>query len=76
MIAEKNLIELGWKLVKSYNHDEFNTNRYELGCMEIEFTYEQQKLLTVDLTIAELNCVPITLDEVKSLTEILGNHPK
>jgi hypothetical protein len=75
-MTEKQIKEIGWKLVKSYKHDQFNTNRYELGCMEIEFTYEGSKLCNVDLTIAELNCMQIKIEEVIQLSEILGKHPK
>ncbi len=39
-MTEEQIKELGWKLVKKYNHDQYHTNRYKLGCMEIEFTYD------------------------------------
>ena len=68
-MTEQQLIELGWKLVKQYNHDEYHTNRYKLGDMEIEFTYEGEKLHTCDVTITELNCIPISLNQAKLLTE-------
>jgi hypothetical protein len=58
-MTENDLKQLGWELTEQYNHDEFHTNRYQLGCMEIEFTYEGKELLTHDATITELNCMPI-----------------
>lgn len=72
-MTEEQIKELGWKLVKQYNHDQYNTNRYKLGCMEIEFTYEGKELLTCDVTISELNCMPISFNQAKLLTELLGH---
>ena len=43
-MTEEQIKGLGWKLVKQYNHDQYNTNRYKLGCMEIEFTYEGKRV--------------------------------
>lgn len=71
-MKEEELKELGFKFVKRYDHNEFHTNRYEKGLLEVEFTYEGDKLLTCDLTISELNCVPVTLEDMKALTPILG----
>lgn len=70
---EEQIKELGWKLVKQYNHDEYHTNRYKLGCMEIEFTYEGKDLHTCDVTISELNCMPISYNQAKLLTELIGH---
>lgn len=72
-MEENELIELGWKFVKTYTHDQYKTNRYKLGCMEIEFTYENKELLTCDVTISDLNCMPISLNQAKLLTELLGH---
>lgn len=71
-MSEDQIKQLGWDLVKQYDHDQYNTNRYKLGCMEIEFTYEKEQLLTCDLTISELNCMPITFNQVKQITELFG----
>ena len=60
------------KLTKQYEHDQYHTNRYTKGFLEVEFTYEGDKLLTCDLTISELNCNPVTLDEIKALTPTFG----
>ena len=70
---EEQIKTLGWKLVKSYDHDQFHTNRYKLGCMEIEFTYEGNEMHTCDVTISELNCMPISFDQAKLLTELIGH---
>ena len=72
-MTEEQIKELGWKLVKQYNSDQYHTNRYKLGCMEIEFTYKGKELLAHDLTISELNCMPISLNQAKMLSELLGH---
>ena len=71
-MTEVQLKQLGFKLIKQYEHDQFNTNRYSKGCLEVEFTYESDKLESVDLTIQEVNCKPVTLADMKALTPILG----
>jgi hypothetical protein len=71
-MTEQQLKGLGFEITKQYEHDQFHTNRYVKGVLEVEFTYEGDKLLTCDLTISEMNCKPVTLDEMKALTPILG----
>ena len=72
-MTEQQLKELGFILIDTFKHDEYHTNRYFNGGLEVEFTYIGNKLLTCDLTILDLNCHPITLEEIKILTEILVN---
>lgn len=72
-MKENELKELGFELVKQYIHEQYHTNRYIKGILEVEFTYEADKLITCDLTISELNCKPVTLDEMKVITPILGS---
>ena len=71
-MTENELKGLGFELTQQYEHDQYHTNRYAKGVLEVEFTYESDKLLTCDLTISELNCKPVTFDEMKALTPILG----
>ena len=71
-MTEKEIKEIGFELVKQYNHDQFNTNRYQKGILEVEFTYENKQLVTVDLTMEEVNCLPITINELEQLNEILN----
>lgn len=70
-LTEDQIQKLGWKVVKKYNHNQYNTNRYKLGCMGIEFTYEGTKLVDCDLHIEELSYMPISLKQATLLTEIL-----
>lgn len=72
-ISEAQIKEIGFKLTNSYDHDHYHTNRYQQGCLEVEFTYENDKLLTCDLTISELNCMPITFREIKAISELIGH---
>lgn len=69
-MTEKQLIEIGFKLEESYTHDEFNTNRFSKGVLEVEFTYCKDKLLTHEVTIKEINSMPTDLDEIKALDAI------
>lgn len=71
-MTENELKALGFELTEQYEHDQYHTNRYAKGVLEVEFTYEGDKLFTCDLTISELKCKPVTLDEIKVLTPILG----
>ena len=71
-MTENELKGLGFEMTQQYAHDQYDTNRYAKGVLEVEFTYEGDKLLTCDLTISELNSKPVTLDEMKALTPILG----
>ena len=50
-MTEQQLIDLGFKLEEQYNHDEFNTNIFSKGVLEVEFTYYKGKLLTHEVTI-------------------------
>ena len=72
-MTEQQLKGLVFELTKQYKHDEFNTNRYAKGVLEVEFTYEGKHLKTCDLTISELNCKPVSFNEMKALTPILGD---
>jgi len=75
-MTENELKQLGWELVKQFkfNSDKWQMNRYQLGCMEIEFTYKHGELVACELTITELNCMPINLPQAKTLTELFKHH--
>ena len=73
-MTEQQIIELGFSLVKTYDHDQFYTKIFQKGVLQVEFTYENERLVTCDLTIEEMNCLPITFEEIKILTEILGKY--
>lgn len=72
-ITEEQIKEIGFKHTDSYKHDHYHTNRYKLGCLEVEFTYENKQLLTCDLTISELNCMLISFNQIKQIAELLGH---
>ena len=40
---ENELKGLGFELTKKYEHDQYHTNRYARGVLEVEFTYEGDK---------------------------------
>lgn len=70
--GEKLIKELGFELDHKYDHDHFHTNRYRKGLLMVEFTYEGFNIKTIDLTIDETFCKPITYAELQALTPILG----
>lgn len=68
IVSEQALLDLGFKLTKHYDHDEYNTKRYELDYVHVEFTFIDDNLQTVDLTLEEVNCIDNpTVDLVKTL---------
>ena len=71
-MSEQEIKEIGFELVKQYEHDQYNTNRYKKGILEVEFIYESEKLITCDLTLQEVNCLPITKIELQQLNKILN----
>lgn len=73
MIEQIDVVELGFELVKAYPHDQFFTNRYKKGVMEIDFTYEKEELLTVDLKIEETDSIPINIKDLKELDRIFNS---
>ena len=72
MFEEKDIDGLGFQLAKSYDHDQFHTNRYVNGPLEVEFSYEQEKLVHVDLTITEINCMEVNLDQLQMIVVALS----
>ena len=70
-MTENQIKELGFVLEKQFNHDEFNTNRYRKGALEVDFSYEGDKLLSCDLAISEINCLPVTLEEMRAIVPVL-----
>ncbi|MBY0244984.1 MAG: hypothetical protein K2Q03_05995 [Sphingobacteriaceae bacterium] len=70
-MTEKEVKELGFELSNSYTHNQYNTNRYKKGCLQVEFTYEGKKMVHSDLMVLALDVHPISIDELKTLCGIL-----
>lgn len=71
-MTENQLKKLGFELVKQYEHDQFNTNRYSKGYLLVEFTYENGELVSCDLVVEETDALPVTLELMKAITPHLG----
>ena len=67
------LEKLGFKVVKSYEHDNFVTQRRKRGCMTIETTWDNNKGYRVyqDMVIDKTHIEEPRKEFVKSLVEIL-----
>lgn len=65
---------LGFEFIKSYNHDEWWTRRFKKGIIQIEFTYNNSddSIETIDITIDEVVGMPINLEDLKTLDNILN----
>ncbi len=74
MITEDQLKSLGFQFEKEYSHDQFYTKRFKSGNLEVELTYEDGKLVSQDLTSEEINCLPISFEDLKVLTPILTRN--
>lgn len=70
-MKEDQVKDLGFELIKSYDHDQFHTNRYKLRKVQIEFTYEGTQLICVNLDIEEINGLMLTYDQLKQLIQLL-----
>ena len=71
---ERDIKNMGFELVKQYDHDHYNTNRFQKGILEVEFTYENGDLSDMSLTIQEVNSVPVTIHELLVLNLILNKE--
>lgn len=73
-MTENQLEKLGFDFIKSYSHGDYWTRRFKKGVLEVEFTYHSKtdKLETLDVTIDEVNCLPIDFKEIKSLDKVLN----
>ena len=69
---EQDAINLGFEFVKTYNHDEYRTNRFVNGVIELEFTYIDKNLVSSDVTIQEINCMEVNKEKLYMLNKLLN----
>lgn len=72
-VSEQQIKEIGFKLYDDYKHDQYRTKVYRKNCLKVEFTYDNGELFTCDLTIHEINNMPISFNEIKQISELLGH---
>lgn len=75
-MTEENLKKLGFVFSKQYPHDRFFTKRFKKGCLYVEFTYikKTKEIATIDVTVDEVNVLPITFSEIEQLNKILNKQ--
>ena len=76
-ITMSQLEELGFKVVKSYTHDEYVTQRRNKGCITIETTWELTqggKFVSQDATIETEYFEHFSLNDLKLLDAILNKE--
>lgn len=69
-LTEQQAKYIGFKFVKRYEHDHFVTNRYQKGILELEFTYNNEVLESTDLTMTEVNCMPLSFADLVKLDKV------
>ena len=72
-LTMQQLEDLGFELVKSYEHDHFITQRRVKGNLQVETTWQKTgEFESQDLTIDEVNCINFTAKELKQLDKIIN----
>lgn len=72
-LTMQELEDLGFKVVKSYTHDEFMTQRRKKGLIVIETTWlKTGKIQTQDMTIEYLGYFTFTKKELQQLDKIIN----
>jgi hypothetical protein len=71
-MTENKAIKLGFEFDREYSHGGFKTMRYRKGFLEMEFTYQENVLVTQDLFIDEIDWLVLTEEEIKQLDKILN----
>jgi hypothetical protein len=67
------LSELGFQIVKSYEHDEFMTQRRQKGCIQVETTWlKTGEFVGQDLWIDNASLDKFTKKELLSIDKILN----
>lgn len=72
-LSMQELEELGFKVEKSYTHDQFTTQRRVKGVLTIETTWQKTgQFESQDLTIEDINMIEFSKKELKQLDNILN----
>ena len=64
--------DLGFELKKSFEHNEGTSDIFEKGIIQLDFTYNGDKLKYCDLSVGETTISNIEFDEVVDLDRILN----
>jgi len=71
-MRRQDILELGFNLIKRYEHDNFTSFRYGKGLVEIEFTFDEDlKQVSCDTIIKESDHVKLSLHDIKSILPVM-----
>lgn len=73
-ITEQEALEIGFVEDTSFTHDQFNTVRYKKDFMLLEFTYEDEKTVVVDLTIEDFENIAISKEGLFAICNAFQKH--
>lgn len=68
-MKDQDALDLGFTMIKEYPHNQFFTRRYEKNGIFLEFTFENNELIHIDITLEEICGTPISKTELKALDE-------
>jgi len=74
-MTEPQAVELGYELERYYTHDQFHTKEYKNKNLQVDFTYEGDKLHAVALCVHDIEDLPVTYDMLQTITPILCQEP-
>lgn len=75
-ITKESLEALGFEFDRSYPHDQFKTEVYAKGALEVEITYEGEKIVSTELNARHIVGRKIDLIDLNKFVELLEPKSK
>lgn len=70
-IDKEGLLKLGFVMKDSYPHDQYFTEEYSLSFLEVDLTYENGAIVTVDASISEVSLYTNRVELIVELAKVL-----
>ena len=73
-MTEEKIKSLGFEKVKTYEHGDFETNRYTKGSILAEFTYLKgsREVHTFDISLEEITVLEVNFTDLQTLDRIIN----